>query len=655
VFDDVEGANDLEAAVERRGPEVGLYDGCGRATASEPQSLGEQVHADDTAARGNSRQRLEYVARAAADLEHLIAGTQLTDDLFEDRGDDAIASPEPKVTILDREQRGEELSLVSDGFHDLRRYSGTDAGRRKRAGLLTALVVFCFAFYGLTGTGHSSSGDGFLIFLTARNLFNRADLAVQHVYGTDQLRREGVDGRLYAKFGPGMVIAHMPMLAAAKIARHFSLLRDPITGTQPKSLREDEFWVQLTNAWIVAVLVALVFVLCGVFGADARSSLVIALLVALASPLWLYARVDATEGLQALGLTGATYCLARGLYSHDGRPRDLSAGAFFAIAIVTKIFNVVLIPAFLLFYAITWRRRAARGLVVFLIPVAVAIALHAGYNFVRFGSPFDTGYDLSDERFNHALLPGVLGMLFSPCYGLLLFWPAVVVATAGARRQFTSFPEVSVLAVSIFLTLLCIYAMWWAYQGIYYGPRFVVPAIPLLAPFALPVVRSATRRAKAALVAVFLLGFSVQALAATTSHWQQIVHGIFWSIECKTREDCLDNPYIAPLRVAAWYLEALYWRNRLPERSQTLLREPPWRDAVPWRNPDEAVDKVAATLGIDFWAAPESWRLKSYFLWAPGGAYGIPSSRVLATMFLVMAIAAAAPLGRLLVAGDKSV
>jgi hypothetical protein len=176
-----------------------------------------------------------------------------------------------------------------------------------------------------------------------------------------------------------------------------------------------------------------------------------------------------------------------------------------------------------------------------------------------------------------------------------------------------------------------------------------VPAIPLLATFMLPVVRSGTRRAKAALAAVFLCGFSVQGLAATTSHWQQIVHGIFWSIECKTTEDCLDDPEIAPLRVATWYLRALYWRDREPERAEALLREPPWHDAVPWRHPDEAVDKLKATLGVDFWAAPERWRLKSYYLWIPGGASGIPSSGLLAGVLCALTVAAAAPLGWVLV------
>jgi hypothetical protein len=525
----------------------------------------------------------------------------------------------------------------------------------KRARLAAILWVFCFAFYALTGPGHSSSNDGMLVFLTARNLFNRGQLAIPFVYGTDQLRREGVDGKLYAKFGPGLVIADLPMLATAKVAKHFHLLRDPLTGAEPKSLREDEFWVQLTDSWIVASLVTLVFLLCGTFGAGMRASLAVALLVGLASPLWLYARLDATEGLQSLGLTGATYFLSLDLRSQDGRARDLPAGVFYAVAILTKLFNVILLPAFLLFYAITWRRpRSWRALIGFLSPVSLALLGIAAYNYIRFGTPLDTGYDLSDERFSHAMVAGALSMVFSPCYGLMLFWPGVLLAVAGARRQIARFPEESVLMLSIFVTQLCAYATWWAYQGFYYGPRFIVPAIPLLAAFTLPVVCSGTRRAKAAFAAVFLLGFSVQVLAATTSHWQQIVHGIFWSIECKTREDCLDDPNIAPLRVASWYLRALYWREHQPERAERLLREPPWRDAVPWRNPDEAVEKLRATLGVDFWAAPDRWRLKSYYLWVPGGASGVPSSRGLAVAFAVLTAAAGVPLGRsLLGRGSK--
>ena len=520
----------------------------------------------------------------------------------------------------------------------------------KRARLAAVLWVFCFGFYALTGPGHSSSNDGMLVFLTARNLFNRGQLAIPFVYGTDQLRRAGADGKLYAKFGPGLVIADLPMLAASKVAKHFHLLRDPLTGAEPKSLREDEFWVQLTDSWIVASLVVLVFLLCGTFGAGVRASLAVALLIGLASPLWLYARLDATEGLQSLALTGALYFLSLGLRSPHGRARDLAAGACYALAIVTKLFNTILLPAFVLFYAVTWRRRSWRGPIGFLLPVGLALLATGVYNSMRFGSPLDTGYDLSDERFSQAMIPGALSMLFSPCYGLVLFWPAVLLAAAGARRQFERFPEESLLILSIFLTLLCAYATWWAYQGFYYGPRFVVPAIPLLAVFTLPVVGSATRRAKAAFAAAFFLGFSVQALAATTSHWQQIVHGIFWSIECKTREDCLDDPRIAPLRVSFWYLRALDWREREPQRLEQWLREPPWHDAVPWRDPDQAVEKLKATLGVDFWAAPDRWRLESYYLWVPDGASCIPSSRPLAFALAALTAAAAVPIGRSLLA-----
>ena len=521
--------------------------------------------------------------------------------------------------------------------------------QRGRARVAAFIWLFTLAFYALTGPGHSSSNDGMLIFLTARNLFHRGQLSIPFVYGTDQLRRPGLDGKLYAKFGPGLVIADLPMLVVARVAGHFHLLRDPTTGAEPTSLRQDEFWVQLTDAWIVASLVALLFMLCGTLGASVRASLAVALLVGLASPLWLYARLDATEGLQSLGLTGAVYFLFRGLHAPDGRTRDVAAGSCYAIAVVTKVFNVLLLPAFLLFYGITARRRRSwRALIAFLSPVGVALLVIAAYNFIRFGSPFDTGYDLSDERFSHSLFSGAASMIFSPCYGLIVFWPGVLLAVTGARRQLARFPAESVLVLAIFATLLCAYGMWWAYQGFYYAPRFIVPAIPLLAIFTLPVATSGTRRATTAFAVLFFLGFCVQALAATTSHWQQIVHGIFWSIECKTTEDCVDDPHIAPLRVATWYLRALYWRDRAPGHTVSLLRDPPWQDAVPWRNPDEAVTKLEATLGVDFWAAPDRWRLRSYYLWVPGGASGIPSSRLLAGSLLLLTGVAALPLVRAL-------
>ena len=97
-------------------------------------------------------------------------------------------------------------------------------------------------------------------------------------------------------------------------------------------------------------------------------------------------------------------------------------------------------------------------------------------------------------------------------------------------------------------------------------------------------------------------------------------------------------------------MRALYWREREPERAERWLREPPWHDAIPWRDPDVAAEKLKATLGVDFWAAPDRWRLESYYLWVPDGASGIPSSRPLAFALAALTAAAAVPIGRSLLA-----
>ena len=82
--------------------------------------------------------------------------------------------------------------------------------------LIAGLFLLLFAFYALTGPGYSISGDGSFLLLSARNLLRTGSSSVPAIPDTELSRRRGVDGREYAKFAPGLVFAHLPMLLAVQ-------------------------------------------------------------------------------------------------------------------------------------------------------------------------------------------------------------------------------------------------------------------------------------------------------------------------------------------------------------------------------------------------------------------------------------------------------
>ncbi len=106
----------------------------------------------------------------------------------------------------------------------------------------------------------------------------------------------------------------------------------------------------------------------------------------------------------------------------------------------------------------------------------------------RFGS-LAGGY--TNESFSYPVWDGLLRLLVLPNRGLVFFFPASVVAVVVLVRLLrtgkgASPARLAAAGVSLsFLVLLVTSAAWWCWYGnAGWGPRFLVPAVPLLAPFA---------------------------------------------------------------------------------------------------------------------------------------------------------------------------
>lgn len=101
--------------------------------------------------------------------------------------------------------------------------------------------------------------------------------------------------------------------------------------------------------------------------------------------VWLHAQITATA-LQA----GALWAAAAG--------RPLASGSLFALALLTRPIPVLALP--LAAWLLRERRERVAGAgapgprawLALVLPLAAAAALHAAYNWARFGSPFDAGY-----------------------------------------------------------------------------------------------------------------------------------------------------------------------------------------------------------------------------------------------------------------------
>lgn len=213
-------------------------------------------------------------------------------------------------------------------------------------------------------------------------------------------------------------------------------------------------------------------------------------------------------------------------------PFGVALGLLLGLALITENTVAVIVAPIGLYYLFVLhgqppgRRAAALAAcaVAGLLPIAVLLA----YNHACFGSPFANGYTFHANRyFRESMSRGLMGIgvpdpkvLFyitmHPSTGILWHSPVLLMVPAGfvlCLRRLR--PEALVCAVALFLMLLVNsgYYMWWG--GCAFGPRHLIPVLPLLG---LPLALAAVRWPRAVL---FLTVFSFgQMLVVTASNPQ---------------------------------------------------------------------------------------------------------------------------------------
>ena len=115
-------------------------------------------------------------------------------------------------------------------------------------------------------------------------------------------------------------------------------------------------------------------------------------------------------------------------------------------------------------------------------PVLAALAVWCGYNFIRFGTPFYTGYAVAGNEamgFGSPIRDGVIGLLLSPGASVFLYSPIVLLgAVALLHRR-----SVDLRTAVFFASYIIVFVLFYATIGNWlggrsYGPRYLVPLMP---------------------------------------------------------------------------------------------------------------------------------------------------------------------------------
>jgi len=370
------------------------------------------------------------------------------------------------------------------------------------------LFVLFQALYALTSSGNAFRiPDEFELYFQTEHLIDAGDISVPQalaiqqpvivdgkVVGTQSILfgKIGQDGKPYAPYGPLAAFLAVPHhLLGRSLASLFGIPRVP----QNQGLA----WVifvggitMLSTATAAALTVAGFHRAAIALGTLPGPALWLSLLLGGATVLWPYGTSFFTEAWQAAAFIWAAALLIEARGIEKPTVRIAVAGVLIALAGLTKVTSLVFAPAFVLAvladHTIAMNRRVQAASVL-IGGIALATAVHLGWNLHRFGSAFDFGYDwaetipvLPPQTFSLAELPrGLVVLLFSPGKSIFLWAPLTVLALINAGRSWKRDPALMVGLASALGVGLLFYGGYLFVEGGYaHGPRHLVPIIPLV-------------------------------------------------------------------------------------------------------------------------------------------------------------------------------
>ncbi len=422
-------------------------------------------------------------------------------------------------------------------------------------GFLALLIVVL----GLTAGGHIVIGDEETMYRLTRNLAGGRGLAVGRETLTMPAQSDplflphqavelpttsavpGRDGRLYSKYAPGQSLAGLPLY----------LLGRGLAAVVPRLPAEPtaRLMVSFFNVLALAGCGWLMLHLGRALGYRRGTATWLALAFIFASMAWPYVKTFFPQ--PAVTLLLLVLVLA-GLRWREGGRRDWLwlLGLAAAGLILFRLSQVVLLPLLALYLLTAGGRRGRLGFLALGLGAAAGLAASAGYNWLRFGSLWETGYH--EVAWTTPPLLGLYGLLASPGKGVLLYTPLLLLAP-GAWLLFVRRRRAEAwLFLGLWLVLLAVYAPYnfWT-GGFNWGPRFLLPVLPLgLLPIGalLEQPQARPRLTWAVFLVLFLLGLGLQLPAVLVDHSRTLYQHLSGREESLAYSETIYRPADSPLR-----------------------------------------------------------------------------------------------------------
>lgn len=350
-----------------------------------------------------------------------------------------------------------------------------DAEARSKLLLGIFLVTFCSYASFFNGGGWNQNAH----FALTRAIVEKGTLQIDD-YRWSTFDYSEYGGHLYANKAPGLSLIAVPVYAvifhATEPAKRESLMYSTLAA-----------WaltlavVALPGA-LLAMWIARHLILSGVSPIRATS---VALATALGSMLFPFSSMLFLHTASALFLF-----LAFDLITRDRRP--LLAGVFAGLAGFCNYVCIPLAMGLLLLHV--WRRREFAPVLRFAAGAALPALMLAAYQFSAFGNPFATTISTLPEHFVDPDAAGgvmrmpematVIALTVSPYRGLFFSMPVLLWGVWALIRGLRSSKDARVVLVMVAGLIVANASFNGWHTGSSYGPRYLIPLIPLIMVFA---------------------------------------------------------------------------------------------------------------------------------------------------------------------------
>lgn len=372
---------------------------------------------------------------------------------------------------------------------------------------VTLLLTLGLALLG-RGTFFTSDEGG--IFNTAVAIALRGT----HAIGPGEGVHPGRDGRQYSRREILPMFLAVPTVWAGVLVDRLTALAPPLAaGPASQGPANWPAFVTL-SVWGPLCLAATTTLLWrGLVsrGLDNRSAVMIAGVTLVSTPLVVYSKTLFSQLFETLLLLVAVEATHRWT-RRPSRSAELvlmSSLALFELARPASAPAVLCFLPVLVFAGQVSLRRRVEALFLAGVGIAAGTLGVCFVNWFRWGNPLDFGYHDATLRFSTPWWQGTLGLYLSPGKSLFLYAPLLLVPLCGMASLIRRRRAEALLALALTVVYTAIASRWSGWSGdLCWGPRFVVPLIPVWVAAATPL--WTTLRGRQAALALGVAGALLQ-------------------------------------------------------------------------------------------------------------------------------------------------